>query len=561
MLLSVRDNKPYKSRGSNVEFLRDLCCLYFREDGTWNLVINENGYTGDDIWSLEQLLNEIKLEKQSKHRSQKNLRKLVVWVNNLNLYIMIVSWAVRHKLEIAEKKDFETGKKILMVAHDDDFEFRNFMVMTGQNVERTAKDFKIQEEGVFAMKAFLLMQDTQDWTKFRWTMAYYFEKKFYRRIGKVPEISYEVMRRRQNKRFNEIVDKSNKGGYIWIDPDLRGQMLKSVVSHDLRSAYCGEFVKGDDFPIGSVGKTARPFEKVLEEEKWWAILLEANECPQKRFLNWLKPFEENGKWYFFLEIYDYKCLELFNRLDVLNQFKIKEIYVCNEIGRIHSEVRKALVDIFEERNRMRDDGDAREKFLKFQLEVAYGKGIQKRDYKGEKYFRYFCPQLSYHALTRTHYELCLMISRLEFDITAVDTDSFKTQSPLAENLVFQRNKELKQQLADAGFPNTTIGTWKYEGCYNKFVQFAKKVYAYEKDGKLECKFAGCNGDQLKAYLEATANCDIEWLMQEGKVVGGTVWKTVQFKPDGYFVETKLLDYSLDPEELDAFLRREDIKVR
>ena len=82
-----------------------------------------------------------------------------------------------------------------------------------------------------------------------------------------------------------------------------------------------------------------------------------------------------------------------------------------------------------------------------------------------------------------------------------DTDGIKTQHPDSAAIFEQRNKEIREENARAGFINTEIGLWKHEGLYPRFIQFGNKVYAYEDGGELVCKFAGCLKSAWKEYFK------------------------------------------------------------
>ena len=93
-----------------------------------------------------------------------------------------------------------------------------------------------------------------------------------------------------------------------------------------------------------------------------------------------------------------------------------------------------------------------------------------------------------------------MLNRLNWSFVACDTDSIKTQNPAATQIFEERNKEILEENKAAGF-DTRIGLWKFEGLYPNFIQFGNKVYAYEHEGKINCKFAGCLKEASQAYFE------------------------------------------------------------
>ena len=149
-----------------------------------------------------------------------------------------------------------------------------------------------------------------------------------------------------------------------------------------------------------------------------------------------------------------------------------------------------------------------------------------------------------------------MMKRIKEDLVAIDTDGIKTKYSKKKSIeiFFERNEEIKQELAAAGFPNTKIGTWKFEGTFKKFIQYEKKVYAYEDEEGLHCKFAGCNKEQLDNFLMTCR--DMNGLLNCLSIPGGVIEKVVRISGnDAYVVETIYRDYSLVKEEMDAYFNR------
>ena len=142
--------------------------------------------------------------------------------------------------------------------------------------------------------------------------------------------------------------------------------------------------------------------------------------------------------------------------------------------------------------------------------------------------------------------------------TACDSDSIKTTDRKSREIFNQRNQEIKQELTAAGFTNTDIGTWKFEGNYSRFIQFEKKVYAYEENGELVCKFAGCNREGVEQFLANGG--DMNGLLDCLSIPGGIIQKKLKLDVNNglFAVETIYRDYSLDKDAMAAFLQRQKI---
>ena len=278
---------------------------------------------------------------------------------------------------------------------------------------------------------------------------------------------------------------------------------------------------------------------------------------------WISPHKENGEFYYIFGNYDYKCLKLMGaKITTIDKnWKKYALYTCDEVGYLNKSFRKKLVDIYNERQYLKLIGDPKEKILKSQSKFIYGKGLQKRNFESNeqiiKYHHYSTSYInqiiSFHALQRTRYELVLMLDRLDYDFNSTDTDCIKTESPLAPQKFEERNTEIKSLLAAAGFPETKIGLWKFEGLYPNFIQYANKVYAYQtkdKEGKdiIECKFAGCLKEAWKEYfsslsleegLQVLESCEV-------KIPKGCIRRSLQIKENGeFYIKTSSLTYGVD----------------
>lgn len=569
-LLNIRENKPFVKRAINkkiddklvefegkIEYLRDKCFLSFGEGGVWTIKVNEETESGASLKRLEQLFSEIRIKKKSKHKGSTD-RRLVIWTNNLTRFENLICALCGHKFKRFETNDALMVK--LLWIWDNDFEFRSFNAIAGEEAKRVGIIYSLNGNEVDIMEKYFELQKQDNWATFRYTASHNFEKMLEKRIKaqmneeEEKEYCTEVYRRNlnENKLFNEWARKGCLSGAIWCEKSLQRKPINWVSSFDISQAYGGQFVRANDFPLGAIHDALTlPKEEVMKR-KWYAFVFEFDTYPGEVF-QWMVPFEENNKWYLFMEKTDIDCMGLLGA-----RFKIKpkiiHQFICDgNIGYLHYKVRKTINELYEERQKLKESGDKTEKIVKQICEIAYGKGLQKRDGR-----HYFCPQISYHALAKTRYELLLMMTRVKKDIVAIDTDGIKIadKSQKCVSMFFERNEEIKEELAAAGFPNAKIGTWKWEGTYKTFIQYEKKVYAYEDENGLHCKFAGCNNEQLKQFLLTCQ--DMNGLLNCLAIPGGVIQKVLTVQDDSYAVEILYRDYSLVKSEMDAFFSRQKI---
>lgn len=555
-LLSIKGNRPYQTR-DKIEYNRDLCLLNFSASGEWELEVNEEKVKGRRISELSDIFKTLRQLKKNKHRTQ-SVRRLVIWTNELSQVINLIAFVCKSSFKNKNTQTKKTIRNLCMWMNDDDFEFRNFNAISGANAKRIGEIYGFGGSEVDIMKQYIKMQPSQNWASFRFTASHCFEKQFEKRAEKnldekLKKAFNDELKARANNGnldFNKWIKKGCLGGALWINKDVNRKVIKNVASFDINQAYGGQFVRSNDFPLGEIIDSKLPKNEIMKL-KWYCFVFEFDKEPNFPFV-WMAPFEENGKWYLVMEKWDIECMKLvgakFNiKPRIIHQFICRD----SDIGFLNFGVRKTINDLYNERQELKKDGNKMEKIVKQINEVIYGKGLQDRQVRNH----YFCPQISYHALAKTRYEICLMLGRIRNGI-ACDTDSIKTIDKNAVQVFVNRNIEIEKELAAAGFTNTQIGTWKFEGIYSKFIQYEKKVYAYENEGKLECKFAGCNKEQLSKFL---IDCrDMNGLMNCLSIPGGVIEKRLEVDDDFYAIKTIYRDYSLDKNEMEAFFKRQEI---
>lgn len=351
---------------------------------------------------------------------------------------------------------------------------------------------------------------------------------------------------------------------MFFSPNIQNQLIKDVYSYDISSAYNSQFIRGNDFPIGKITLTDNSELSSLIKENKWFLLVMASEYKIENMPQWITPYEQDEVYYYIIGNYDYKCLQLLGlKLNSIDKnWKIYRLYNCEETGYLKSKFREELNSLYNERQALKRLGNKEEKIKKQIAEVLYGKGVQSRNFNSNSeishFYRrtnnYIDAQISLHALQRTRYEIILMLSRLNWSYIACDTDSIKTQNPMAAQVFEERNREIEKENIEAGF-ETKIGLWKFEGLYPNFIQYGNKVYAYEHNNKIECKFAGCltkasesffSNLSLKEGLKQLQNPNLS-------IPGGIIVKTLQIGEKGFYLKKQTYSYGvrngIDMEEI------------
>lgn len=531
-LLRTTDFKTWSAgRNKNerdVEFIQDLCCLSFDDELNWTFYLNGDIKTGYGWRPLKGLLNSIKNLKEKRRHSRKKKRRLVIWTKNLTMLEAYIHLLLGDDTDIVRADKFVEGKheKITMEINNDHYSFRSFDLISGEPIEEVRKTYKWENKSdIETIVAFIHMRMDQgfdNWVSLRYSLANTSLKMFYQSFSteEADKMKNESVCRSISLKVADFYQWASKSGVIACNVEQLGELLTGVRGFDINEAYGSQFVRGNDFPL------SRPYQvdskelvSLIKEDRWFMLVM-ISDIEAPNMPRWFKPHIEKDKrteedvYFYFFENYDYKTLKLLGLS--LNDFgkecgwKVYALYTCDEVGYLNYELRKQIVIKYAKRKELKKLGDPEEKMIKAQLKFLYGKGLAKRLYEnGAETIRemahykthYINETIAFHALARNRYEIVRMMKKLDFDYVSVDTDGIKTMSRDARRLFAERNKEIIAENKAAGFENTIIGLWKYEGYYRYFIQFANKVYAYEDGGKLVCKFAGCIEQAWRDYFK------------------------------------------------------------
>lgn len=401
-------------------------------------------------------------------------------------------------------------------------------------------------------------QGLKGWSSIRYTAANNNLKLFYRNFSKeqLKELSIENMKRTPTFEFYQILQNAPKAGIMLVNKEIQNSLINNVYSYDISSAYNSQFVRGDDFPIGKIKRVDTSELLTLYKENKWFLLVMVSDYEIDNLPTWITPVEIDNRFYYIIGNYDYKCIKLMGAsLSFLSKdWKKFKLFTCEETGRLNEAVRLELNNLYKQRQYLKKVGSKEEKIYKQIAEVLYGKGIQKRDFTGnsqikvyyERPDKYICAQISYHALQRTRFEIIQMLDKLNWSYVACDTDSIKTQNPAAPQLFEERNREILKENEEAGI-DSKIGLWKAEGLYPNFIQYGHKVYAYEYENKINCKFAGCLKQSSVAYFKTLSKEEGLRKLQDPKleIPNGLIMKTLEVDDNHHFYIKKIYcDYKV-----------------
>lgn len=506
-ILNVRENKPWKAKENY--YYRDLVAVYINLKDTNNcqIIINDIVSTNIAAALIPDILNNLILFRKKK--GCKNIYKTVVWVNSLHLIYKCFD-----KMNLIKQFNKTNKEEKLWILYNDEFEIRNFNTISNNgNLEMLGKScgFKDGIEEVKIMKDFILTrmkQGLDSWSKLNYSFAYCANKIFFKELQ---NLKYSNSTSIPDLSTYKLIQNCNKAGILCYNKEYKNLIVNNIYSWDLSSAYPSQFVN-QKMPIGqfyNIEPTIKNYR--IAKENDWAFLMKIK--TNKKIKNEIMDIdckETKDGFYYVLNDWDVKCFEL---LKFNFNLEIIELRVCKKKEYLEESFRKKIIEYYNDKQNSKGINDEMYFERKTTLDAIWGKGLQ--DFKPEteldvknRYFRnhnrYLLPQWSLWGSSATRYEIIkamIEITKRNIDdFVACDTDGIKFRGE--HNEYFEkRNKEIMAKNAAAGFPDCEIGTWKFEGCFENFIQFGYKQYAFSLNGELTCKFAGCGVDAWKSYFK------------------------------------------------------------
>lgn len=506
MLLPISQNPLHKV--GEIYLHRDIITLYFDLRLNWyQSCINGKIYAGKSVQSLNDYLEKIVDEMNKKNRNGQS-RKCVIFVNDLDV--------VRHVLPDGETTSKRKDKKLefSLEVSSKHFVFRNFNILFNRRTEKVAEMFP----GMALCRAMAeyLKSFGLPLTQLRFSLAYISKKIFYKDIkSELWEYARENNLILKNPDYYADMQAGSQGGALssFSKDDLQ-KIIYGVISYDKKSAYPSFFIKDRYFPIGKIIKiNLMPAQKIdilrhrLAGGKWCKVVIEP-----ENDLEELRHFRSPKKRLYGVEFWDFDTLEKCG-IDI---FKILErepfrLYVSEKTGYMPECFRRKIIELYNIKNAEKERNSPKRFIYKTQLDMLYGKGLQKYDFRTRKDLfkkyvlrgdNFLQPHMSMHVVAAMRHEIILVVSKFGKSCIAFDTDGVKLQGDPDEIADFFRkmNGYIMIQNERSGF-TSDIGIWDFEFEAERFIQFAPKVYAYQVcDECPVCKFAGLSERALRKYL-------------------------------------------------------------
>ena len=402
-----------------------------------------------NIANAIDVLNTVIFDKvqHSTKEKRRDGARLLVFCNELDCLKALIRSRCGEAAPIGEKERF--GSKHINYLMTTNLIFANFNVLSNSSADRVHQ--MIGKETKLDSCIALLDEMSLDWTKIRWSLAHKAQQDFYRPIA--PRIWKEI-------RHHPTMDL--KWWYLNIDiyrhmfagsaagllarfdgenRKLARKVKHNVISFDKSSAYPSTFVSDDKFPLGLISEErenkAATIIQCARSGRWFKITIDTPEVIPDLLM--FRSVDDSG---YGIEYYDYLILKRQGRLDSLfrqlnDHYDDFHLYTSDYTGYLNDTFRLAILQAFSRKAEIRDRSDPRRYYIKTQIDMLFGKGLQRIPAettkelnkilrgRGDKYLR---PEHSMHAVSRVRYELYNIVTdifELGGEVIAFDTDGFK----------------------------------------------------------------------------------------------------------------------------------------
>lgn len=488
-----------------------LYCDYL--GGRFYGIDGERKFKGE---SFETLFSELRriLETRLRH-FRKHSPELLVIVNDLNVFEVLVREYIGDAQSAGEKESF--GSVHALEVRAGGFLFRNFNFIANSRPEPLCDFFGVKNP-VQAMALFCeKLAGERKLYSLRWTLAYITKKAFYHDIA--PEL-WEEMKKEQIF-FHSLTHyrdmfAGNKAGALlrFDDPDCSFRRIREhISSFDKKSAYPSVFVNDDIFPLSRPirvmkGK-ADALINAIQSRHWFKIVIRRKD-PEPELLPFQDPDEPDLygiEYYDFLLLRDVLGVSARRFSELLNSSKWS-LYVCKHTGYLAAAFRQRIAEYYVQKEAIKDKKNFYRFTLKTQLDMMFGKAIQRKDFRSVKEVNkhytgrgdnYLLPQHSMHAIAAVRCELMRAVKLCGDSCIAYDTDAAKVEG---DGRIFKAlNEEIRMKNERAGYPLLNIGYWMHEWTSERFLQLCTKSYFYELEGEVCTKHAGITDRDFRRYLD------------------------------------------------------------
>lgn len=311
------------------------------------------------------------------------------------------------------------------------------------------------------------------------------------------------------KRFRQCIAGDKAGAMPIIESirEIRPHVF-GADSYDMRSAYASVLCTDDMYPLGKVHAShQKDILNIVEHKKWCKIVFDVE-------IEGLCGFYDEEYGMTALEYYDILYLRDFCHDDISNYLHIPHTVLwSDETGYLDKRFRDKMHETYVLKQSL-DNNDPRRFFVKMQLEMVYGKSIQKRDFKSDMAVKKFLetqflqPHQGMHTTAAVRYNLVKAMLEIPEHVFYWDTDCLKVDNEFDHKSYFNElNQKIIEKNRKAGY-DSDIGTFKHEGHYDEFKVWSLKVYAYRQGNDFTLKAAGFADDLKEEFLSMIGDVSI-----------------------------------------------------
>ena len=480
--------------------------------GRFFAVDGERKFRGESFEVLFRELGRIREARLQHFRNHEP--QILVIVNDLNVFSVLVKDFLGDAQSVGSKSSF--GSVHTLELRTAGFLFRNFNFIANARPEQLCSFFEVNNPAQAMVMFFDKLAGDRKHYRLRWSLANITKKDFYHDIrGDLwKEMKKEQIFFHSFQHYQDMFSGNKSGALMRFDDPARGfrKIIHDVSSFDKKSAYPSVFVNDDIFPLSRPirvmkDKTAA-IRNAIQSRHWFKIVIRTKEkIPE------LVPFRDpDDSDLYGVEYYDLMLLK--NVLEV-NPQQLSEIlnrsewrlYTVKHTGRLCDVFREAVIKAFILKNAILDKNNFERFTRKTQLDMMFGKAIQKKNFVNvkqvNKYYtgrgeNYLLPQHSMHAIARVRYEVMRAVKLIGPAAIAFDTDAIKVQG--STDIFKVLNDEIMMANAAAGYPDSEIGLWLHEWTAQRFLLICTKSYMYD-DGEIHTKHAGISDSDFQRYAD------------------------------------------------------------
>ena len=496
------------------------------------------------FWYLESV------QKSQYYRMVGELPKLCVFVNNLKVFALAIMQRYPEAEEAGIKR--QAGHETQLQITAGPFIFRSFDAIANGTPAAVAKMFRTENRLEAMCKMMNELAGGRPWCKVRWSLAYQSKRAFYKDIrAELWEIAKEQKTLFKSIEHYRDMFAGNKAGLLMVyEAEQHRQKLRQIFhdveSYDKKSAYPGIIVSDSMFPLGAPIKICR--DKVdclkmrIKSREWFKIVIESTKRIKE--LDLFEGVQEGSTRRYGIEWYDWRVLtELLEvtqkRIEQILNGHTWKLYISPDTGFLPDCLRHKIVENYLEKE-VFEKSSPRRFFIKTQIDMIIGKGLQFHDFKTAKQVNahyigrgenYIHPQHSMHCIAAVRYELMTLIKELGEDALSWDTDGIKARAGRVGDIIQRRNENIiALNFMSLGFQNPVknlnIGIWDYEG-RGDFMPLAPKSYLFKpEDGPLVFKHCGITDEDITAFCAGKGDLfELFKKPREIKTKGGYIYYT------------------------------------